>query len=300
LTGADLSVVIVSWNCRNLLTECLGRLRAGQLIVVDNGSTDGTQETLARDWPQVELIANSENAGFSRANNQGIARCTAENILLINADAQITPASLETMLAFLNEHPRAGAVGPRLTYADGSWQRWTAGYMPSLRTSAAHYLFLERAGLPGLYLKNDVKQPFQPEWVSSACMLVRNEALRQVGPLDESLFAYMDDVDVCARMRRAGWEVWYCPGADAMHMMGRSQERWRSSEGALRGFNRYFERTHGSMATAALRAIELAGFSLRIVGYLVAAAVRRREPRFRAMAGAHWAHLKLSLSLEET
>jgi len=226
LTGgearADISVIIVSWNTRELTGRCLRTLRTGlaaipaQIIVVDNGSTDGTAEMVRAAFPDVQLLARQSNEGYTRANNAGIAIADGRYILLLNSDAFVKEGCVERLIYELEHRPGAAAVAPRLVYGDGRWQRWTAGAAPTLRTAANHYLFLERLlpgrpVFPGLYLGADVRQARRVDWVSSACMLLRADALRAVGGLDERLFVYMDDVDLCQRLRDARWEIWYLP-----------------------------------------------------------------------------------------
>ena len=313
MTGAsarpDVTAVVVSWNTRDLLADCLRSLRAHapagrtlEVIVVDNGSRDGTGEMVRRGWPEARLIANPENLGYTRANNQAIRASRGRYLLLINADARLTPDCLRRLLQRIDADPRAGAVGPRLVYGDGSWQRWTAGRAPSLRTAVNYFLFLERLlpGNPafaGIFLGRDVRASCRVDWVSSACMLVRRSALDEVGLLDERFFVYMDDVDLCRRLRDAGWRVWYCPEAEAIHLGGQSTLRQTGSVSpeALRSFNRYFALRHGARAAALLRVAEALGFALRTLAYLVAAAVRGGEPRLRAKARAHWTYCKVSI-----
>ncbi len=298
----------MSWNTADLLAACLRSLReAGEhrrveTIVVDNGSGDGTVEMMRQDWPEVRLVANATNEGFTKANNRAIALSRGEHLLLINADARLLPGCLDRLLARMAADPRAGAVGPRLVYDDGRWQRWTAGRAPSLRSALNYFFFLDRlfpgqAAFAGIYLGRDVRQAFRPDWVTSACMLVRRAALDQVGLLDERYFAYMDDVDLCQRLRDAGWNIWYSPDAEAVHLMGQSTRRHnrRVSPEALRSFNRYFARRHGHTATAVLKGIEAVGFGLRAAAYLGAAAVRHGEPGLRELASTHWTYCKLSL-----
>jgi GT2 family glycosyltransferase len=303
-TAPRVSIIIVSWNTSDLLSECLMSLpRDGttEVIVVDNGSRDGTLAML-REWPQVQVIANAENEGFTRANNMAIRRSRGEFLLLINSDARLSPGCLDRMLAQLAADPHAGAVGPRLVYPDGTWQRWTAGRAPSLRAATNYYLFLERL-FPGrrwsrgLFLGQDVRAPFQPDWVCSACMLLRRSALDQVGLLNERYFVYMDDIDLCQRLRDAGWHVWYYPDAEAVHIAGQSTKRQTGqvSREALRSFNRYFAHHHGRGAETVVRAVEAAGFALRALAYLAASQVWRRERRLGEMARAHWTYFETSL-----
>ncbi len=300
-------MIVVNWNTRDHLQACLESLAAhgaacatSEVIVVDNASTDDSVALVREHWPEVRLIENAENEGFTRANNRAIRVSTGKYLLLINSDARLTPGALDHMLDWMERHPHAGIIGPRLVYGDGSWQRWTAGRAPSLSAVINHYLFLERLGfreLKGLYLARDVRKPFRPDWVSSACMLVRRAALDEVGLLDESLFVYMDDVDLCQRMRDGAWDVWYCPGAQVVHYMSQSttREAGSASPAALRVFNAYFAARHGSVACSALRAVEAIGCGVRAVIYGLASGLRRDDPYLKGRARAHRAFARVSL-----
>ena len=303
--AADVTTVVVNWNTVGLLDECLASIQAAtppavrnEVVVVDNGSTDGSVEHLRRYWPGVRLIVNPDNQGFCRANNAAIAATEAPILLLVNTDARLQPGNVETLLRYFRDDPRAAVVGPRLTYADGAFQRWTAGRLPGLRSLAAFLLGLDRMGpwrRAGHYLGEDTGQPFQPEWVSSAVMAVRRSALDQVGRLDEDIFVYMDDVDLCARVRAAGWHVWYAAETTAIHFMGASSTRvtGQASPEALRALNRWYVRRHGAVRGRALRALEVVGFGARVLLHSVAAL--RRHPDARARRNAHARHLRLAL-----
>ena len=303
-TTRRVSAVVVNWNTERLLEPCLRSLFdavdddvAVDVVVVDNGSTDGSLALLRRDWPAVAVIENADNRGFTRATNQGIEATTGENVLLINTDAELTPGCLRTMLDRLDGDARAAVVGPRLVYGNGEWQRWTAGRAPSLASLASFLLFADRLGrripaLAGLYLGTDTAIAFCPDWVSSACMLVRREAFDEVGLLDERIFVYMDDVELCQRVRDAGWRVWYEPGAVAVHLMGQSSARptRAPSKEALLALNRYFAQGHGRAQVLALRAVEAVGFGLRAGLYAV-----RTGGDSRTRARGHWASAKISV-----
>jgi GT2 family glycosyltransferase len=268
-----------------------------EIVVVDNASADGTAAVIRRERPDVRLIANDLNLGYTRANNQGIAIARGHYLLLINSDAFITDGACERMLTLAEAEPRVAVVGPRLVYGDGRWQRWTAGRAPSLRSAASHYLFLERLGnaaFAGVYLGEDTRMTRTVDWVSSACMLVRADAIREIGGMDERIFTYMDDVDLCQRLRDRGWTVRYCPQAEVVHLMGGSTAPSVASDTALRSFNAYFARRYGRGSLAALRVLQFVGFGLRTVAYGIAAVVRRR-PDLRARAGAHWRSLRFAL-----
>lgn len=307
--GPDVSAIVINWNTADLLAESLQSLsdfppsqRSMETIVVDNGSTDGSQAMVRDRWPDVDLLALPENVGFTRANNIGIRQSRGRFLLFINADALVTPGCLDRLLARMDADPRTGAIGPRLTYADGRWQRWTAGREPGIGAAVNYYLFLERlsAHLPGLYLSRDVKSAFQPDWVTSACMLVRRDALDEIGLMDERFFVYMDDVDLCRRLRDAGWHVWYEPAASAVHYMGQSHLRQTGSVSprALRTFNQYYARRHRKAATLVLQGIEGSGHAMRVCIYSAAALLAGPRPVrrvFRSMARAHWIYCKTSL-----
>jgi len=304
----DLTTVIVNWNTVGLLDDCLQSLvdhlppgMTNEVIVVDNASADGSVEHLAREWPWVQVIANTENVGFCRANNQAIRASRGEVLLLINTDARVTPGCIETMLGYFERDPRAGVVGPRLEYGDGSFQRWTAGRDLTLGSCANYFLMLDRLAdrfpaLAGIYLAHDTDEPFNPGWVSSAVMAVRRAAFDDVGLLDESIFVYMDDVDLCARMTDGGWRIWYAADATAVHFMGGSTipTTGKASPEALRALNRWYERRHGRGETTAVRALEVVGFGARAAADATRGVVRR-NPAARRQARAHWTHVKLSL-----
>lgn len=308
MTGtASVAAIIVNWNTVDLLDACLRSLRDHgaadmQVIVVDNGSTDGSATMVAEQWPDVTLIANDDNLGYTRANNQAIAVAEGEYLLLINADAMLQPKCLDLMLARMASDPVAAVVGPRLSYADGSFQRWTAGRDPSLGAALRYFLFLERLGPRsgpgrGLYLSNDVRHAFRPDWVSSACMLVRRSALDAVGGgMDETYFCYMDDVELCARLRGAGWHVWYEPDAEAVHLMGQATRRQtgQASPAALRNFNDYVEHRIGPVRAGLIRSLEVIGFGVRAAIYGLSATIRSDDGH-RAQAAAHVRNLRVSI-----
>lgn len=265
---------------------------------MDNASTDGSVEDLHTRWPTVRLVQNAVNEGFARATNRGIRVSRGRYLLLINTDARLTPGALAAMVGWMEAHPRAGVVGPRLVFGDGRWQRTTAGRAPTLRAALLHHLCLDRiAGWRGLYLARDLREPFQPDWVSSACMLVRRAAIEQVGALDERLFTYMDDVDLCQRMREGGWEIWYLPVVTVVHYMSQSTsaEPGAASPAALRAFNAYFAARHGPAACLALRAAETLGSAARAAAYAAAALLRRNDPYLLGRARANWSFCRVSL-----
>lgn len=231
-----LSIVVVSWNTKDLLARCLESVQAqieGALIqeevevfVVDNASADGSAAMVAERFPGVRLIANGENAGFARANNQALALATGAAILLLNSDTILHPSALNALLGFLDCHPQAGAAGAQLLNADGSVQ---PSCHPMLTPGREFWrlIFLDRllprATYPMQRWDNSTPRPV--EALKGACLLLRRHALEQVGWLDESYFMYTEEVDLCLRLIRAGWELWYVPTAVVTHFGGASAKQ---------------------------------------------------------------------------
>lgn len=228
-----LSVIIVSWNVQDDLRCCLDSLMNGnsgegiEVCMVDNASSDGTVQMVQEQYPQVRLIRNSENRGFAAANNQGLQASQADYYLLLNPDTVMPESGLQKLLQFADAHPRAGAIGPKLINPDGSLQ-YSARHFPTITAAMFRNTVLGRlfpgAASPSHYLMKDWdhRDARQVDWVSGACMMVRAEALEQIGYLDEGFFWGSEDVDLCFRLHRAGWEVWYTPEPQVVHAIGRS------------------------------------------------------------------------------
>lgn len=218
-----LSVVVVSYNVRELLRDCLHSLRAAraelalQVLVVDNASADGSAAMVASAFPEAELLALGQNAGFSAANNAAIERAAAPEILLLNPDTTVPLRALPSLLAFMAARPRCGIAGPRLLNSDGSFQP-SAWPQPTLRS------VLRDHWLPPSWRRRAAAAPDAARvagWVSGAALLTRRSVIDAIGPLDETLF-WSEDVDFCRRAAAAGWEVWYAPEIAITHHGSRS------------------------------------------------------------------------------
>jgi len=244
----DLGIVIVNYNVRDLLRECLASVydsRGGvsfEVCVVDNGSTDGSAEMVAEEFPQVRLIR-TENRGYAVGNNLGLREFGFDDgggqrtanpprfALLLNADTVLPPSALTNMIQFLEQRPTAGVVGPRLVRADGSLDRACRRSFPTpevalYRLSGLSRLFpkSERFGRYNLtYLSADVT--IELDSVVGAFMLIRRETLAEVGLLDERYFMYAEDLDFCYRAKQLGWQVWYNPQVTVLHYKGQSSRQ---------------------------------------------------------------------------
>jgi N-acetylglucosaminyl-diphospho-decaprenol L-rhamnosyltransferase len=224
------AVVLVSYNTGELLAKCLTSVLAqttaeDTVAVVDNASSDGSAGLVRERFPSVKLIANHENRGFGAANNQAIQATEGDYVLLVNPDCEVGPGSLDGFQRFMETHPRAAVAGGRLRYADGAFQHSSFRF-PSLFQVYLDFFPLNwrltESRLNGRYPKEDDERAFQIDHPLGAFMCVRRAAAEEVGLFDEGFFMYAEEVDWCFRFKRAGWEVWHCPDALAVHHGGQS------------------------------------------------------------------------------
>jgi N-acetylglucosaminyl-diphospho-decaprenol L-rhamnosyltransferase len=288
----DLSVVIVSWNTRELLGRCLASVDAErlavdlELIVVDNGSSDGSREGLEAD-AGTRLIANPDNRGFSAANNQGIAISSGRYVLLLNSDTEVQPGSLRAMVEYGDAHPRAGVIGPRLSNPDGTLQP-SGGRFPTLLGTIGSLFGLDRlSGRPRYGTRRDYSVPAVVDEVSGAALLVRSDVLAAVGGLDEEFHWGYEDVDFCRRVRAAGWEVHFLPAAEVTHVWGGSRRVAPASAllNAAAGRRHYFRKHHGPLAGALVTAAAIPSHFFRSLLLGLGSLFNRR---LRARAAVEW------------
>lgn len=227
-----ISICMVSLDCWSVLKPCLRSLfdmpprRPVEVIVVDNASSDETLAGLAGEFPQVVVIRNKANVGFSRATNQGIEASRGRYLLWLNTDTILHPGALDELADFLETHPAAGIVGPKVLNADGSFQPQCRRGMPTPISALAYMTGLKRA-FPrhpalGEYLLTDVNidKPRTVTAVSGCCLMARREVWEQIGPLDPEIFGFGEDIDWCVRAEKAGWQVWYWPTSVIVHLKG--------------------------------------------------------------------------------
>ena len=232
-TVSRVSAIVVSYNTRDDLRRCLEALLAQtgvslDVIVVDNASTDGSVDAVRARFPEVRITPNDANLGFSRANNLGLRAAHGPYVLVVNSDCEVRPGGVGTLCKILEARPDVAIVGPRTVGTDGSPQ---VSFGPSLTPLAewrqSRLVRGVKAGeATALSRASALAQREQePDWVSASCFLARREALDAVGGFDESFFLYEEDVDLCLRVRRAGWRVVYTPTAEVVHHLGRSMDR---------------------------------------------------------------------------
>ena len=222
-----LSVVIVSYNVRNYLEQCLQSVQRafegieGEVFVVDNHSDDDSVVTVREKYPWVRLIENQENLGFSKANNQAIRQSQADYVLLLNPDTVVAEDTLRGVLTFMDEHPKAGGAGVMMCYEDGSRAPESRRALPTPWVAA-----LKMLGFTKRYYMSHLPwdQPCRIEVISGAFCLLRHEALKTIGLLDEDFFMYGEDIDLSYRLLKGGWENWYLPYS-IIHYKGKSTQK---------------------------------------------------------------------------
>ena len=281
MTDPVVSVIIVSWNVRDLLRRCLQSVLispgfaagAVEIIVVDNASADGTPDLVRAEFPGVLLLANAENAGFTAGCNQGLAAATGRYDLLLNPDTELVGNALAAMVRVLDADGGIALVGPRLVHPEGDVQPSRRRF-PTLATA-----FVESTVLQGLFAQSGVLNRYylrdrsdneeqDTDWLVGASLLVRRSVVEQVGGLDEGFFMYSEELDWCRRIKAAAspggalWRIRYTPAATIIHYEGRSSNQaiparhidFQSSK------VRYFRKYHGPVAAALLRYFLLATY----------------------------------------
>ena len=320
----DLSIVIVNWNVRDLLRRCLHAIQhpassirypisniqhptsniqypatSIEVIVVDNASTDGSVEMVQAEFPDVHLIANVKNQGFPAANNQGLTR--GRYVLRLNADTKVVGDALATMVACADVHPDVGVVGPQLLNSDGSIQSSRRRF-PTLATAFFESTWLQpyapRRVLERYYVLDQSDDAVQDvDWVKGAALMARREAIVQVGPMDEGIFMYSEELDWCRRFREAGWRVVYLPTAQIVHYEGKSSEQALPARHVHFQTSkvRYFRRYHGCVAAEILRLFLLGNYAWQLGLEGVKWLIGHRRPLRAERIAAYWQVLRSGL-----
>ena len=284
-TPLDITVIIVSWNVAGLLRDCLDSLARTrgdlslEVIVVDNASTDNTLEMLRTRFSSVGVIANKENCGFARANNQAIALARGRFVLLLNPDTLVSEGALGTLFEFLEMHSAAGAVGPNLRSPNGKPDFCSARRSSSLTAALLiDALRLRSAPLVGPLLHRWLVTPYdyettqRVEAISGAAMLVRRELLQSLGGFGEEFLHGGEDLDLCFRIRRAGWEIWYHAKPLIVHLGQECSKKApvRTAVNVVLSNQRFFNRCHGSWHGLAYRCIvQCIGVPMMLGGGLI-------------------------------
>lgn len=298
----DVSIVIVSFNTREVLRECLQSIEreSGGLSVetwvVDNHSSDGSPEMVEKEFPEVHLIRSEINLGFGAANNAALEKVRGRYVVLLNSDAFFCPDSLRLAVKYMDENPKAGLGGARLVGRDNSWQP-SARMFPNVLNDAIVYLGLAarfpKSRIFGRFDRTWADQSLAAEvdWVPGAFSIIRSETLARVGMFDPAFFLYSEEVDLCRRIKAAGYQIWYWPDIVVIHIGGESSRQIKtlemSSTGAqlirwrMRSTLLYYRKHHGFAAWLS-KALELTLYKL-----VTLRNSRSNDPRRKARAEEH-------------
>ena len=277
-----LSVVIICWNDLRVIRECLRSIFAGtksadfEVIVSDNGSTDGSVQFIRENYPQVRVVENGANLGFAKGNNAGIRAAQGELVLILNPDTIIHEGSLDKFVAFADQHPEAGAFGCRVLNLDGTYQvacrlfptikrYWVSAlYLHRLARFSSLFNFEEYEGWKG-------ESERQIDWQSGCCVMIRGPLLKSLGGFDEQFFYHFEEVDLCRRVWDSGVPIVFTPEATITHLGGQSVNRFpiRFEIEKYRSRYRYFYKHFGPDGARECRRLSIAGIRVRQAGYWV-------------------------------
>jgi GT2 family glycosyltransferase len=267
----DLSICLVNWNTCDLLRDCINsilrhsvRLKI-EIFVIDNASSDNSVDMINNEFPNIVLISNTENTGFAYANNQGIALSTGRNILLINPDTLVLPNALENMVAFLDKSPTVGAVAAKLYNADMSLQ-YSVRRFPTYLTP-----FTENPDLGEIpFMRKYTDKSRMMEWnhdsirevdqPAGAALMIKRAVIETLGKLDKQYHMFFEDVDICYRIKKNGWQIYYLPDAEIIHYGGQSvRQRVNVGEEFYRSLILYFKTRYGKRGERRIRMYMIVG-----------------------------------------
>jgi hypothetical protein len=287
LDGADLLIIVVNWNTKILLSRCLGSLQICQrairfdVVIVDNGSIDGSAEMIEAQFPDFHLLRNEQNMGFGKANNLVFSSFSQyAYYLLLNSDATTTLEVIETLLSFLKTHSDIAAAGPALKLPNGRYQFGGAGWGPSWIYAFNFFLMFSNISrsFRGLFICQEqyvsIREPIMVDWLAGTCMLIRGTTLRNIGWFDERYFVYGEDADWCWRARRKSWKLAYLPYLSVLHELGASSTFKESTSWFLN--LAYAIRIRGNRINYVLFLISgLIGYFIRLIAYAIQYSIKK-------------------------
>ena len=295
-----LSIVIICWNDLKVIENCLSSIFKGttktefEVIVTDNGSTDGSIERIRTNFPAVRLIENGANLGFSKANNVGIRAAVGDYVLILNPDTIVHPGSLDRWMEFADKHPEAGGFGCKVLNPDGSFQG-TARPFPTVRRALIAALglralaYLGSAFISDKYVGWNGETERKIDWQSGCCVMVRGEVLKQIAGFDEQFFFHYEEVDLCFRVWESGHPILFTPDVTITHLGGQSVGRFpvRFAIETTRNCYRYFYKHFGAEGARRCRRVMLLHLHVRQAAYGLLCrlkptdALRRRMDMYR-------------------
>lgn len=281
-TSIDISIIIVNWNTKDFLMECLNSLEEcssvykKEVIVVDNGSSDGSLEAVRVTFPEAQVIQNNANLGFAKANNIGIAKSRGRYVCLVNSDVKVMDNCINRLITYMDTNPNIGVSGPKILNPDLTIQD-SCRTFPSLWNNLSQTLGLDKlfrnspffSGEHMFHFKHDVVFPV--DYLAGCFFMVRRKALDEIGLLDERFFIYQEEVDWCRRFKRAGWDVFFFPEATIIHnhSASSSKDPLRFAAEQIKSKKTYWKKHHSRIAVKIFSLIFLIYHGLRIVSYSI-------------------------------
>lgn len=280
----DLSIVIVNWNAGKFLDRCLASIYknlskpAFEVIVVDNNSSDGSVKMVKEKYPLVKLIENEMNCGFARANNQAIEKSKGRYVLILGSDTTVFPGTIKKLIEFMDGRKEVGAVSPRILNLDGSIQSLGRD-LPNLTNTFFQYFLPNKFyRIIQDFLRKKNEEVFEVDGLSGSAMLIRKKTLLSVGLFDEQLPLYAEDIDLCYRIKKAGWKMCCCPNVSVTHVGGVSTRLVpiESKVKADRAPYAYFSKHYGRKAALLVRAMIGVSSAIRMMVWLMLYCVKER------------------------
>ena len=302
----DLHLIIVNWNTRQLLIDCINSIYTTvtnlsyQINVVDNGSTDDSVRAVRERFTEVLITENPENRGFAAAVNQALDDDIAKYSVLLNTDTILQKDAIHILYSFLEQHKDVGIAGAQLQKPDGTRQHSYDNY-PTLATELFNKSLL-RWFSPSKYpsKKREIIHPVKVESVIGACLMIRNDAIKQVGKLDEDYFFFIEETDWCYRMQKAGWKVYHVPDAKVIHLGGESKRRapWQSQIEYCRSLYIFFEKNKSAPSYITFRTFYMGKIILNLIANGIGnlfVLFQNHKMRYRLMIYSRlfWWHLLL-------
>jgi GT2 family glycosyltransferase len=288
---SKLSAVIICWNDWRVIRDCLRSIYERthsinfEVIVSDNGSTDGSVQFIRQNFPAVRIVENGANLGFARANNAGIRKASGEYVLILNPDTIIHDGSLDRWIEFADRHPEAGAFGCRVLNVDGSYQDAARPFPTIWRNWIAALYLRPLAHVSDVFVSDSYfnwkgdSERFV-DWQSGCCVMFRGDLLKRLGGFDEQFFYQYEDVDLCRRVWKAGYPVLFTPAVEVTHLGGTIRQ-WRLpikfQLEVCRNCYRYFYKYYGRQGAVQCRLVLLASLRLRQLGYTMSYVARQNE-----------------------
>ena len=307
-TSKDVSFVLVSWNVRDLVRRALASIYADttgldvEILLVDNASRDGTVEMVRSEFPGVCVIANADNRGFTRGNNQALAVARGRYFFLLNPDAELVPGATRTLLDYADANPGVGVIGPQLFYPDRSVQssrrRFPTFVTALLESTRLQQWFPQNRWLTRYYIRDTRDDAVQQvDWVTGAALFVRRELYDRLGGFDEAFFMYSEELDWCYRIKQAGWQVVYLPPAQVIHHEGRSSSQVAAARDIYfhSSKSRFFRKYHGAFQAALLRVFLLGMFLYQLLEESAKWLLGHKRPLRASRVRAYWQVLKSGL-----